>query len=166
MFNSQYGVFNDLVTAVGLPAQDWLGTPLAQKTAVIIVNVWCGVPFMMVAMLGGLQAIPGELYEAAEMDGASPGQRFRHVTLPGLRPVSGTVILLSTVWTFNMFPIIYLLLGNNTTGDTDILVTHAYELAFGGGASDYAGAATYGIVILLVLVAFSTFYRRRLRTQD
>jgi arabinogalactan oligomer/maltooligosaccharide transport system permease protein len=160
MFNSQYGVFNDLVTAVGLPAQDWLGTPFAQKVAVIIVNVWCGVPFMMVATLGGLQAIPTELYEAAEMDGASPLQRFTNVTVPGLRPVTTTVVLLSTVWTFNMFPIIFLLLGNNTTGDTDILVTFAYQKAF-SGVSDYSGAAAYGIVILLILVAFSTFYRRR-----
>jgi arabinogalactan oligomer / maltooligosaccharide transport system permease protein len=165
MFNSQYGVFNDIITKAGLPAQDWLGTPFAQKVAVIIVNVWCGVPFMMVAMLGGLQAIPGELYEAAEMDGASPVQRFLNVTVPGLRPVTSTVILLSTVWTFNMFPIIYLLLGNNTTGDTDILVTYAYRKAF-TGVSDYSGAASYGIVILLILVAFSTFYRRRLKTQD
>jgi arabinogalactan oligomer/maltooligosaccharide transport system permease protein len=165
MFNSQYGVFNDVITSLGLPSQDWLGTPLAQKIAVITVNVWCGVPFMMVALLGGLQAVPNELYEAAEMDGASPLQRFFNVTVPGLRPVTSTVVLLSTVWTFNMFPIIYLLLGNNTTGDTDILVTHAYEKAF-TGVSDYSGAATYGIVILLILVAFSTFYRRQLKTQD
>jgi arabinogalactan oligomer/maltooligosaccharide transport system permease protein len=162
MLNSQYGVFNDIITGVGLPAQDWLGTPLQQKMAVIIVNVWVGVPFMMVALLGGLQAIPQELYEAAEMDGATPLQRFVSVTLPGLRPVTSTVILLSTVWTFNMFPIIFLLLGNNTTGDTDILVTYAYEKAF-TGVSDYSGAAAYGIVILLILVAFSTFYRRQVR---
>jgi len=160
MFNSQYGVFNDIINAAGLPSQDWLGTPFAQKVAVIIVNIWCGVPFMMVATLGGLQSIPTELYEAAEMDGASPRQRFVNVTLPGLRPVTNTVILLSTVWTFNMFPIIYLLLGTNTTGDTDILVTYAYEKAF-TGISDYSGAAAYGIVILLILVAFSSFYRRR-----
>lgn len=165
MLNSQYGVFNDILTSVGLPAQDWLGSPLSQKIAVIMVNVWVGVPFMMVALLGGLQAIPGELYEAAEMDGASPRQRFLNVTLPGLRPVTSTVVLLSTVWTFNMFPIIFLLLGNNTTGDTDILVTYAYEKAF-TGMSDYSGAATYGIVILLILVAFSTFYRRQTKPEQ
>lgn len=165
MLNSQYGVFNDILTSVGLPAQDWLGSPMSQKIAVIMVNVWVGVPFMMVALLGGLQAIPGELYEASEMDGASPWQRFVNVTLPGLRPVTSTVILLSTVWTFNMFPIIYLLLGNNTTGDTDILVTHAYEKAF-TGRSDYSGAAAYGIVILMILLAFSTFYRRQTKPEQ
>ncbi|WP_219014034.1 MULTISPECIES: carbohydrate ABC transporter permease [unclassified Streptomyces] len=159
MLNSQYGVFNDLIQAVGLPAQNWLGSPLAQKIAVIMVNVWIGIPFNMVALLGGLQSIPKELYEAAEMDGASPFQRFLNVTLPGLRPVSNTVILLGCIWTFNMFNVIYLLLGNNTTGDTDILVTFAFHKAF-NGISDYAGAATYGILILALLLAFSTFYRR------
>ncbi|MGW0880379.1 carbohydrate ABC transporter permease [Streptomyces sp. NPDC002671] len=159
MLNSQYGVFNDILTSVGLPAQDWLGTSLAQKVAVIMVNVWIGIPFNMVAVLGGLQSIPKELYEAAEMDGASPWQRFVNVTLPGLRPVTNTVILLGCIWTFNMFNVIYLLLGNNTTGDTDILVTFAFRKAF-TGISDYAGAATYGIIILALLMAFSTFYRR------
>ncbi|MEU5087834.1 sugar ABC transporter permease [Streptomyces sp. NPDC021356] len=159
MLNSQYGVFNDVITAFGLPAQNWLGTPLAQKIAVIMVNVWIGIPFNMVALLGGLQSIPKELYEAAEMDGASPWQRFVNVTLPGLKPVSSTVILLGCIWTFNMFNVIYLLLGNNTTGDTDILVTFAFHKAF-NGISDYAGAATYGIIILALLLAFSTFYRR------
>ncbi|MEU2742506.1 sugar ABC transporter permease [Streptomyces sp. NPDC007095] len=159
MLNSQYGVFNEIITAFGLPAQDWLGTPLAQKIAVIMVNVWIGVPFNMVAVLGGLQSIPKELYEAAEMDGASPWQRFVNVTLPGLRPVSNTVILLGCIWTFNMFNVIYLLLGNNTSGDADILVTFAFRKAF-TGISDYAGAATYGIIILALLLAFSTFYRR------
>jgi arabinogalactan oligomer/maltooligosaccharide transport system permease protein len=160
MLNSQYGVFNDIITSVGLPAQNWLATPLAQKVAVIMVNVWIGVPFNMVALLGGLQSIPKELYEAAEMDGASPWQRFLNVTLPGLRPVTNTVILLGCIWTFNMFAVIYLLLGNNTTGETDILVTYAFRRAF-TGVSDYSGAATYGIVILALLLAFSTFYRRR-----
>ncbi|MDJ0341232.1 sugar ABC transporter permease [Streptomyces sp. H10-C2] len=159
MLNSQYGVFNTILTHVGIPAQNWLGTPFAQKVAVIMVNVWVGVPFMMVALLGGMQSVPKELYEAAEMDGASPWQRFHNVTLPGLRPVSNTVILLGVIWTFNMFPIIFLLLGQNTTGDTDILVTYAYRKAF-TGVSDYSGAASYGMVILAILLVFSTFYRR------
>ncbi|MCF3119476.1 MULTISPECIES: carbohydrate ABC transporter permease [Streptomyces] len=166
MLNSQYGVFNEMITAVGLPAQNWLATPLAQKTAVIMVNVWIGVPFNMVALLGGLQSIPKELYEAAEMDGASPWQRFVNVTLPGLRPVTNTVVLLGCIWTFNMFAVIYLLLGQNTTGEADILVTFAFRKAF-TGVSDYSGAATYGIVILALLLAFSTFYRRRqLKTEQ
>ncbi|WP_037569953.1 carbohydrate ABC transporter permease [Phaeacidiphilus oryzae] len=161
MLNSQYGVFNSVLTHLGLPAQDWLGSPTAMKVAVVIVNVWIGIPFNMVAMLGGLQAIPRELYEAAEMDGASPWQRFTGVTLPGLRPVTATVVMLGTIWTFNQFPVIWLMLGQTTDDSADILVTAAYRL-IGSGVSDYAGAAAYGVLILAVLLAFSTYYRKQI----
>jgi arabinogalactan oligomer/maltooligosaccharide transport system permease protein len=165
MYNSQNGVFNTLLGKAGIGPVDWLGDPTIQKLSVIAVNTWLGVPFMMVAILGGLQAIPRELHEAAEMDGASPWQRFRHVTLPGLRPVSSTVILLGTIWTFNMFPIIYLVIGQAGGTDSEILVTYAYRLAF-QGVRDYAGSASYGIVILSLLLVFSVFYRRMLNRQE
>jgi arabinogalactan oligomer/maltooligosaccharide transport system permease protein len=164
LFNSQFGVFNVALTAVGLPAVEWLNQPLTAQISVIAVNVWLGVPFMMVALLGGLQAIPSTLYEAAEMDGASAWQRFRHITVPGLRTVSGTVVLLGTIWTFNMFPIIFLLTRGGPGDATQILVTYAYERAF-QGVRDYSGAATYGVLILSLLLVFSVFYRRTLRRQ-
>ncbi|KRV46708.1 ABC transporter permease [Wenjunlia vitaminophila] len=165
MFNSQYGVFNAILTDLGMDPVDWLNGPTSQKVAVVMVNVWLGVPFMMVALLGGLQSIPSELHEAAEMDGASAWQRFRHVTLPGLRPVSSTVILLGTIWTFNMFPIIFLMLGQGNSADSEILVTYAYRLAF-AGVRDYAGAATYGICILSILLVFSVFYRKAISDES
>ncbi|PXY31400.1 carbohydrate ABC transporter permease [Prauserella muralis] len=162
ILNEQGGVLNTLLGMAGVSAVDWLGEPLAAKVSVIMVNVWLGVPFMMVALLGGLQTVPRELYEAAEMDGASPWQRFRAVTLPGLRPVSGTVLLLGTIWTFNQFPVIALLTGGGPGGATNILVTEAYERAF-QGIRDYAGAATYGAIIASMLVVFASFYRRWLQ---
>jgi len=116
----------------------------------------------MVALLGGLQSINQELYEAAEMDGATPWQRFRNVTLPGLRPVSLTVILLGTIWTFNMFPVIFLVTGGQPAGQTEILVTGAYRAAF-TGIRDYSLAATYGVIILSMLLVFASLYRRVLR---
>ena len=119
---------------------------------------------MMVALLGGMQTIPGELYEAAEMDGASPWQRFRNITLPGLRSVSMTVILLGTIWTFNMFPIIFLVTEGQPAGQTEILVTGAYRAAF-EGIRNYSLASTYGVLILSILLVFSVFYRRVLRKQ-
>lgn len=159
MFNGEYGLFNIVLENLGASGVDWLGDPFMQKVSVIAVNVWLGVPFMMVAILGGLQSIPSELHEAAEMDGASPWQRFRNVTLPGLRPVSSTVIMLGTIWTFNMFPIIYLMIGQNAGPETEILATYAYRLAF-QDVRDYSGAATYGVVILSILLVFAVFYRR------
>ncbi|MEU6645388.1 sugar ABC transporter permease [Saccharomonospora sp. NPDC046836] len=165
ILNDEGGVLNAVLNAVGIAGVDWLGQPLAAKVSVIMVNVWLGVPFMMVALLGGLQTVPKELYEAAEVDGATAWQRFWAVTLPGLRPVSGTVILLGTIWTFNQFPVIALLTGGGPGGATNILVTEAYELAF-QGIRDYAGAATYGALIASMLVMFAFFYRRWLQRQS
>ncbi|ARZ70437.1 sugar ABC transporter permease [Streptomyces sp. HU2014] len=165
MFNEKYGVFNAFLNTLGLDPVDWLGDSTLQKVSAVAVNVWLGVPFMMVAILGGLQAIPRELHEAAEMDGATPWQRFRHVTLPGLRPVSGTVILLGVIWTFNMFQVIYLLIGQGASSESEILVTYAYRLAF-QGVRDYAGSATYGILILSLLLVFAVFHRRMLARQE
>ena len=102
-----------------LPAPAWLEDTFWQQFAAIMVNTWCGVPFMMVSLLGGLQSIDAELYEAAEMDGASAWQRFRYVTLPGLRSVSSTVVLLGIIWTFNQFAVIFLLFGNTAPGRAD-----------------------------------------------
>ncbi|MCP2250875.1 carbohydrate ABC transporter permease [Lentzea aerocolonigenes] len=163
MFNAQYGIINQFLRSLGLPDPVWLGQSNWALLAVIIVNVWLGVPFQMVALLGGLQSIPGDLYEAAEVDGATPWQRFVHVTLPGLRSVSSTVILLGIIWTFNMFPVIYLIAGPNP--NTRILVTYAFERFFSGASRDYAIASTYGVLILSVLLVFATVYRRALRSQ-
>jgi arabinogalactan oligomer/maltooligosaccharide transport system permease protein len=117
---------------------------------------------MMVALLGGMQSISPELYEAAEIDGASPWQRFQNVTLPGLRPISLTVVLLGTIWTFNMFPVIFLVTEGQPAGQTEILVTGAYRAAF-EGIRNYSLAATYGVLILSLLLVFSFYYRRALR---
>ena len=163
MFNAQYGIINQLLRSVGLPDPVWLGQSNWALVSVIIVNTWLGVPFMMVALLGGLQSIPGDLYEAAEVDGATPWQRFRHITLPGLRSVSSTVVLLGIIWTFNMFPVIYLIAGPNP--NARILVTYAFERFFSGASRDYAIASTYGVLILSVLLVFATIYRRALRKQ-
>ncbi|MFD9129881.1 carbohydrate ABC transporter permease [Kitasatospora sp. NPDC059571] len=162
---ADHGAVNNLLGFLHLPQPSWLSDPTAARFAVIGVNTWCGVPFMMVSLLGGLQSIPAELYEAAEMDGASPWQRFRHVTLPGLRSVSSTVVLLGIIWTFNQFAVIYLLLGNGVQ-DAQILVTWAYYLGFGQQPRDFAGSATYGVLLLSILVIFTTFYRRWLARNE
>ncbi|CAM4350803.1 sugar ABC transporter permease [Nocardiopsis rhodophaea] len=162
LFNQDYGVFNAALTSLGLPAVAWLNDPLTAKIAVICVNVWVGVPFMMLALLGGLQSIPAEHYEAARVDGASAWQRFVHITLPGLRPISAPVVLIGTIWTFNQFPVIYLVTGGGPGDSTELLVTYAYRMAF-EGIRDYSGSAAYGMLILLLLVAMAAVYQRALR---
>lgn len=164
LYNSRYGVFNAMLDGLGLPRIGWLDEPLAAKIAVIGVNVWLGVPFMMLALLGGLQSIPKELHEAAEVDGANAWQRFVNITLPGLRSVSNTVILLGTIWTFNMFAVIFLVTRGGPGDSTEILVTYAYRQAF-EGLRDYSGSATWGVLILLILVLMAVVYSRSLRKQ-
>ncbi|MFD0199819.1 carbohydrate ABC transporter permease [Saccharothrix carnea] len=164
MFNAQYGIINQFLRFLGMDDPPvWLGQSDWALVAVMIVNIWLGVPFMMVALLGGLQSIPGDLYEAAEVDGATPWQRFRNVTLPGLRSVSSTVVLLGIIWTFNMFAVIYLITGPNP--NTRILVTYAFERFFSSASRDFAVASTYGVLILSVLLVFAGVYRRALRKQ-
>jgi arabinogalactan oligomer/maltooligosaccharide transport system permease protein len=158
MFNGDYGLFNQVLEAMGMAPRAWLNGPVSALVAVIMVNVWLGVPFMMVALLGGLQSINQELYEAAKVDGASPVQRFRYITLPGLRSVSSTVILLGTIWTFNMFNIIYLITRGGPFNSTNILVTYAYIKFF--DQREFAVSATYGVVILSLLLVFATAYQR------
>ena len=164
LYDRDSGVFNGILDVLGIGPIDFFGSTWLSLASVIAVNVWLGVPFMMVALLGGLQAVPEELYEAAEMDGANAWQRFVNITLPSLRPVSATVILLGTIWTFNMFPIIYLMSRGGPAGTTDILVTGAYKAAF-EGVRNYSLAATYGVLILSILVVYSIGYRYFLRKQ-
>ena len=164
LLNGEFGVVNAMLRAAGLPGISWLDDPFWAKVSVIACNVWLGVPFMMLAMLGGLQAIPRELYEAAEVDGASPWQRFRHITLPGLSPVTRTVVLLGTIWTFNQFPVIFLLTKGGPAGATEILVTYAYREAF-EGIRNYSASAAWGMVILALLIVMAATYRRALSRQ-
>ncbi|MEU4205070.1 sugar ABC transporter permease [Streptomyces sp. NPDC045470] len=165
LYNEKNGLLNKVLAGGGIDAVPWLNDPTWAKLSVIAVNVWLGVPFMLVALLGGLQSIPGELYEAAEMDGANAWQRFRNITLPGLRGVSSTVILLSTIWTFNMFPVIYLLTRGGPGDATEILVTYAYRLSFVDSPRDFSGSAAWGVLILLLLSLIAVVYRRSLRKQ-
>jgi arabinogalactan oligomer/maltooligosaccharide transport system permease protein len=158
LYNDPYGFFVQALKAIGVadpPA--FLGDPTWAKVAVISANVWAGVPFMMVALLGGLQAIDSDLLEAAEVDGASAWQRFWGVTMPGLRPVASTVILLGIIWTFNSFVMIFLMTGGGPGTDTQILTTYAYR--YFADYQLYGIAAAYGVVTLSLLLVFSTFYR-------
>ena len=160
IFNGEYGLLNNILGVFGVPRVAWLSTWPWYYIMPIIVNVWLGIPFMMVTLLGGLQSIPGDLYEAAQMDGASRLQSFWNITLPQLRSVSSTVILLGCIWTFNIFVVIYFITGGGPGGKTDILVTYTYN---GFTLGQYAIAATYSFLIFSMLLVFSTIYRRMAR---
>lgn len=164
MFNQKFGLINAGLDRIGIEPVSWFENRWTSLFTAIVTNVWLGVPFMMVAILGGLQSINHDLYEAAAIDGASNWQRFWNITMPGLRPVSATVILLGTIWTFNMFPIIFFVTGGQPAGETEILVTGAFRAAF-EGLRNYSLAATYGVLILSMLMVYAGIYRRALRNE-
>jgi arabinogalactan oligomer/maltooligosaccharide transport system permease protein len=118
-------------------------------------NGWLSFPFMMVVILGGLQSISADMYEAARVEGATRWQQFRHITLPLLKPTLIPAIIISVVWTFNMFNIIFLVSGGEPGGANEILITQAYKLAF--EQYRYAYAAAYSVVIFLILLTYGVF---------
>lgn len=158
-FHAQYGFVNTLISALGGQPVSWLDDPVAAFVAVVFVNVWLGVPFYMVMLLGGMQSIPGDYYEAAEIDGATYWQRFNNITMPLLRPIIIPAITLDVIWTFNKLDIIFLITGGGPQESTNILVSALYNAAFGPAATQELGfAAAFSIVIFIILFAFALFW--------
>lgn len=143
---------------------DYLGKPVLAMITLVFVNAWRGYPFCMTSFLAGLQNIPGSLYEAASIDGANKTQTFFRITLPQLKPIILSVVLLDSIWTLNLFPLIWLLTGGGPLASTDTIATFTYRFAF----VDYqfglaSAAATIG---LLVTMIFTIFYVRMQKVND
>jgi arabinogalactan oligomer/maltooligosaccharide transport system permease protein len=156
--HSEFGMVNQLLAGIGVEGPGWLIDPFWNFFAMVMVNVWLGIPFMMVILLGGLQSIPSDLYEAAEIDGASSRQSFRHITLPLLAPVLTPAIILGVVWTFNNFNVPFVI-NQNELETSDTLVTGLFRAAFQYNRYGFAGA--YAFVIFAILLLFVIFYVRR-----
>ena len=159
LFHRQFGAINALLVAVGVEPVSWFTRFSTAFAANVVTNTWLGFPFMMVVSLGALQSIPQDLYEAAEVDGASKWVQFRRITLPLLRPALLPSVILGSVWTFNMFNIIYLVSGGEPGGATDILVSEAYRWAFQRN-EQYGFAAAYSVLIFAVLWLYTTATKR------
>ncbi len=158
MFHPQFGVINQILQMFGGSPIAWFDKPLTSFAAVVSTNGWLSFPFMMVISLGALQSISADLYEAARVDGASRWQQFKSITLPSIKPALVPAVILSVIWTFNMFNIIYLVSGGEPGGATEILITQAYKLAF--EQYRYGYAAAYSVVIFLILLGYGTWQNR------
>jgi len=156
-YNQQFGAVNQLLGLAGIPAVPWLSDNVWNFVAMIITNVWLGIPFMMVITLGGLQSISHEYYEAAEIDGASSRDSFRSITLPLLRPVLIPAILLGTFLTFNNITVPFFI-NQNRLETSDILVTGLFRAAF--EYNRYGFAAAFAFVIFVILLVFTILYVR------
>lgn len=158
MFNSQYGAVNIILSKIfpGAASIPWLSDPSYTFLACIIINVWVGVPFMMMISLGGLQSISSELYEAADVDGATRWQKTKSITLPLMKSVLAPSIVLSCVWTFNVVNTILIMTSGVQSEKSQILVTMMYKDAF--EYYKYGHAAAFSVIIFLILLCFSSVF--------
>jgi multiple sugar transport system permease protein len=158
MFNSLYSVVNWTGIALGImdpPGPNWLGQRYYAMAAVITVNIWRGLPFFAISILAALVAIPKELYEAAEADGANANARFWHITLPLLKPVLAVVVLFSTIFTFSDFNIVYVLTRGGPINSTHLFATLSRVIGIDTGRIGEGAAISLYLFPILVLVVWA-----------
>jgi multiple sugar transport system permease protein len=164
MLDGDFGVINYALSELSLinEPRHWLIDPDTALTGTILANIWVGIPFNMVLLLAGLQSISPTLYEAASVDGANAWQRFHSLTVPLMRPVSLSVLLLGIIYTFKVFDLIYVMTSGGPVDATTVLPIYAYQLTFEFFRfSQGAAAATLLLVGLIgVAIAYLWWSRR------
>ena len=158
MFTSNVGIVNQLLMAANLidGPIDWLIQPATAMTALIIANIWIGIPFNMILLSTGLTLIPKELYESASIDGATKLQTFRHITLPQLKPTIESVLILGFIYTFKVFDLVYVMTGGGPVNSTHMLSTYSYKLSF--DMFNYSSGAAVANILFVILLAASLVY--------
>jgi ABC-type sugar transport system permease subunit len=176
LLNPLYGPVNGLLEDLIGQSPRWFQDGNLAKVALLTINTWLGYPYMLIVSLGALQSIPSEIYEAAQIDGASAFQRFRSITFPLLLVALAPLLIGAFAFNFNNFTLIELVTeggpptpgANTPAGQTDILISYSYRLAFvGGRGQDYAFAAAISVVIFLIVAAITLFnFRLSRRVED
>ncbi|WP_369240270.1 carbohydrate ABC transporter permease [Streptomyces sp. R21] len=165
MLNSDSGIVNTALHAIGISPVNWLTSPSWSLTSVIIANIWIGVPFNLVVLHSGLQAIPSSLYEAAALDGAGAWRRFWHITFPLLRPVSAITLLLGLVYTLKVFDIIWIMTKGGPADASTTFATWSYQLGFGNLLPAFGPGAAVGNLLVVAALVFGLVYLRVQRKQ-
>ncbi|MEU9346062.1 sugar ABC transporter permease [Streptomyces sp. NPDC048278] len=166
MFNSESGVVNYFLHFFGVAPVGWLTSPDWALVSVIVANIWIGIPFNLVILYSGLQNIPGELYEAAALDGAGAWQQFRRITFPLLRPVSAITLLLGLVYTLKVFDLIWIMTKGGPGDASTTLATWSYQLGFGTLLPRFGPGAAVGNILILIALVFGLLHVRVQRRQE
>jgi len=169
LYDAQFSVISWVLVKMGLITTyiDFLGDPWMARFSTIAANIWRGVPFVAICLLAGLQTIPPSLYEAAALDGATPWQRFRFVTLPLLTPIIAVVMTFSVLFTFTDFQLIYVLTRGGPLNATHLMATLSFQRAIPGGSlGEGAAVATSMVPFLLAAILFSYFGLQRRKWQQ
>lgn len=165
MYDPQLGLINSLLIGWGISDSRiaWLAEPSTAMLAVIIAAVWKGFPFSAIIYLAGLQGVNHEQIEAAQIDGANLWQRFIHIVIPSMSGIIRLNLLLTTIWTFNYFDMIWITTGGGPLDSTHIFPTKIYELGF--GQFNFGEASAYGTVAVIILAVFALLYLNELRSR-
>jgi multiple sugar transport system permease protein len=163
MLYNDSGVVNQTLLHLHLISQPipWLVSTNVSLAAVTLVNIWVGIPFNLVILYGGLQAIPEQVYEAAALDGAGSWQRFTRITLPLLRPVTLVVLTLGLIYTVKVFDIIMIVTQGGPANSSQTLTIYAYNLSF--RQLMFGRGAAVGNLLILVAIVFAGLYLRAIR---
>lgn len=162
-FFSEQGVINGLLMAMGYLDRpyNWLTNPQVVIWTLTAVNIWIGIPFNFVLLHAGLKEIPGELYEAADVDGANSWQRFVYITLPSLRPVILTVLMLGVVYTIKHFDIVWIMTQGGPANSSHLLSTLSYQLAFRQYQFGVGAAVSNFMVLIILVLVFGFMFLNR-----
>ncbi len=160
LFNGQFGLINDLLVRIGMIDSPigFLSSKKLAMIAVLVPNIWYGVPFFGIMLLAALQSVPKELYEAARIDGAGRIRQLFSVTVPYVRPTIVSTVLLRTMWIINFPDIIYAMTNGGPVNRTNILATQMINKIF--KEYDYGQGAAIGVMIMVILFVYALFYLR------
>ncbi|BCP55260.1 putative ABC transporter permease protein y4oQ [Kaistia sp. 32K] len=157
LFNGQYGLANAILRYLGLPEAPWLSDPNWALVSVMIADIWQNTPLLVLLFLAGLQSLPQEPIEAAQVDGASPWGIFRYITLPLMRPILMIALMLRIIDTFRTFDVVWLMTQGGPGGATNLVTVNAYLLAFQSASFGHAAAVSY-IALGLSLLFLALLY--------
>lgn len=165
IMNPMYGILNSILQQLGLIHADisWLGSASLAFPSVVFACIWKGYPLVMTMILSGMQSISGDLYEAAMIDGAGKWKQFLCITLPGLRPVLLTTIILDSVWWFKQYTLVYTMTGGGPGRATNLISLNIYGTAFQD--LQFGKAAAWGIIVFLICYLISKVYRMVLKNE-
>ncbi|HEX9755819.1 MAG TPA: sugar ABC transporter permease [Gemmatimonadales bacterium] len=157
LFEPEAGLLNAALTHFGLAPQPWLTSPRTALPSLMLMSVWMYAGYMMLIFLAGLQSIPESLYESARLDGAGPWQRFRHITLPLLRPTTFFVLVTMVIFMFQVFTAVYVMTEGGPLGATDVVVYHIYRNAWEYLRMGYASAMSWVLFAVIFVLTLAQF---------
>lgn len=166
MLAGDYGVLNYFLHLFGLIDKPhfWLSEPNTALYGTVLANIWIGIPFNMIILLSGLQALPEHLYEAAKIDGAGRIRQFVHITMPLMKPTILILLMLGIIYTFKVFDLIFVMTGGGPLSASTVLPFYAYQLAF--TTFEFSDGAAVSTIMFVILIAIAVIYLWMMRKEE